>query len=47
MRGGYRNFEKWGREGGGGVLRISDEGGPAMVGGDVLENFENQTPQIS
>ena len=23
------------------ALRISDEGGPTMVGGDVPENFEN------
>ena len=26
---------------GGGALRISDEGGPTMVGGDVSEKFEN------
>ena len=43
MRGGYRNFGKWG--GGGSVLKISYEGSSTMVGGNVLENFENQTPQ--
>ena len=32
--------------GGGGVLKISEKGGPSEFGGDVLENFENQTPQI-
>ena len=48
MRGGYRNFGKWGGRGGGGrrVLNISEKGGPSVFGGDVLENFENQTPQI-
>ena len=35
FRGGYRNFEKEG------ALRISNEGGPTMVGGYVPENFEN------
>ena len=24
-----------------GALRISDEGGPTIIGGDVPENFEN------
>ena len=34
-RGRYRNFEK------GRALRISDEGGPSIVGGNVPENCEN------
>ena len=38
-RGGYRDFEKGG--GWGSALRISEEGGPTMAGGDTSENFEN------
>ena len=29
---------------GGGALKISDAGGPSMVGDDMAENFENWTP---
>ena len=39
-RGGYRDFEKGGGWGGS-ALRISEEGGPTMAGGDMSENFEN------
>ena len=40
-RGEYRNFEKDKGGGMGGALRVSEEGGPTMVGGDVTENFQN------
>ena len=38
-----KNSKKWGgwRGGGWGALKINDEGGPTMIGGNVSEKFEN------
>ena len=38
VRGEYGNIEKRG------ALRISNEGGPIMVAGDLLESYGNYTP---